>query len=73
MTTKTVSRNKEFVSVPRDLYEEFLIWEKTKNVKVFKPTKRDLRIIKRARKNFAQGKYTSWEKVKHELGLGIGR
>ena len=69
MPTKAVSKNKEFVSIPRELYEEFLVWEKTKNIKVVKPTKSELRAIKRAERNFAQGKYTSWEKVKHELGL----
>ncbi len=67
MPIKTASKNKDFVSIPRDLYEEFLIWEKTKNVKIVKPTKSELRAIARGRKNFAQGKYTSWEKVKHEL------
>ena len=67
MATKTVSKNKKFVSIPRDLYEEFLIWEKTKNAKTFTPTVAEKRMLKKARKDFVEGKYTSWEKVKHEL------
>ncbi len=67
MATKTVSKNKDFVTIPRELYEEFLIWEKTKNVKVVKPTKKDLRIIARGERNFKAGNYVSWEQLKNEL------
>lgn len=69
MTTRTTSKNKEFVSVPRNLYEEFLIWEKTKNVKMVKPTKRDLEIIKRGEKAIKTGDYITLEELKKELGL----
>ncbi|MEK7077826.1 MAG: hypothetical protein AAB928_01900 [Patescibacteria group bacterium] len=67
MATKTASKNKDFVTIPRELYEEFLIWEKTKNVKVVKPTKKDLRIIARGERNFKAGNYVSWEQLKNEL------
>lgn len=69
MATKVASKNKGFVSIPRDLYEEFLIWQKIKNAKTFTPTAAEKRMLKRAEKDFTEGKYTSWEKVKHELDL----
>ncbi|MEK9174826.1 MAG: hypothetical protein AAB725_02545 [Patescibacteria group bacterium] len=67
MPAKTLSKNKDFVSIPRQLYEEFLVWEKINSAKTFIPTAAEKRMLKRARKDFAEGKYTSWEKVKHEL------
>ncbi len=73
MPAKTVSKNKGFVSIPRDLYEEFLIWQKTENVKVVKPTKEDLIIIKRGEKNIKAGNYISWEQLKNELASSRNR
>ncbi|MBI2453988.1 MAG: hypothetical protein HYV54_00190 [Parcubacteria group bacterium] len=73
MATKAVIKNKGFVSIPRELYEEFLMWEKTKNVKVIKPTKEDLKIIKRGEKNIKAGNYVSWEQLKNELARSHNR
>ena len=67
MAVKTISKNKELVSVPRESYEKFLAWQKTKNVRVVKPTKKDLRIIARGERNFKSGNYVSWEQLKDEL------
>ncbi|MBI4118765.1 MAG: hypothetical protein HY452_00700 [Parcubacteria group bacterium] len=71
MAIKTVSKstvkNKEFVTISRETYEEFLVWQKTENVKVVKPTKEDLKIIKRGEKNIKAGNYISWEQLKNEL------
>ncbi len=71
MATRTASKNKDFVTIPRENYEEFLVWQKINSAKIFIPTAAEKRMLKKARENFAQGKYTSWNKVKHELGLGI--
>lgn len=68
MPVKTV-KNKEFVSIPREIYEEFLIWQRAKNIKSVKPTKSEVRAIRKSESNFAKGKYVSWEKVKYEMGF----
>ena len=67
MAVKTISKNKELVSVPRESYEKFLAWQKTKNVRVVKPTKKDLRIIARGERNLKAGNYISLEQLKNEL------
>lgn len=69
MATKTVSRNKEFVSVPRELYEEFLTWQKINSTKTFVPTAADKRALARGRRNFAKGNYVTLKQLKHELGI----
>lgn len=69
MATKTISRNKEFVSVPRELYEEFLTWQKINSAKTFVPTAADKRALARGRRNFAKGNYVTLKQLKHELGI----
>ena len=69
MAVKTVSRNKEFVSVPRESFEEFLLWQKIKNAKTFTPTVAEKRALARGRRNFAKGNYITLKQLKHELGL----
>ncbi|OGZ31796.1 MAG: hypothetical protein A3H02_01945 [Candidatus Niyogibacteria bacterium RIFCSPLOWO2_12_FULL_41_13] len=67
---KELAKNKELVAVPRGTYEEFLSWQKKiKSAKTFKPTVAEKRALKRARKNYAQGRYISFEELKHELGF----
>ncbi|MFY9492961.1 MAG: hypothetical protein WAP55_00530 [Minisyncoccia bacterium] len=69
MATKTASKNKDFVTIPRETYEEFLIWEKTKSVKTFTPTAAEKRALARGRRNFAKGNYVTLKQLKHELGV----
>lgn len=64
MTTITIPKplteNKRLVAVPQDIYEEFLSWQKKmKSVKTFKSTAADKKALKKARKNLAQGNYTT--------------
>ncbi|MBI2052101.1 MAG: hypothetical protein HYT38_00275 [Candidatus Sungbacteria bacterium] len=73
MATRTASKNKDFVTIPRETYEEFLVWQKVKNVKEVKPTKEDLRIIKRGEKNIRAGNYVSWGQLKNELAYSRNR
>mgnify|MGYP001560668171 CR=1 FL=1 len=67
MATKTASKNKDFVTIPRETYEEFLAWREIKDVKVVKPTERDLRVIEQGEKDIKTGNYVSWEQLKNEL------
>lgn len=72
MTTITIPReltkNKDLVAVPRNTYGEFLGWlEKIKSTKTFKPTKSELRILTRGRKNFAKGNFATLEQLENEL------
>ena len=72
MTTITVpkeaEKSKNLIAVPREVFEEFLSWQKKiKSVKTFTPTPAEKKALARARKNFAQGKYMTLEALKHEL------
>jgi hypothetical protein len=74
MTTITIPKGintgAELVAVPRRNYEEFLVWQKKmKSVKTFKPTAKDLREIKQARKDIAAGEYLTIDELRHELGI----
>ncbi len=61
MTTITIPKtvkDKDLIAVPRDVYEEFLSWEKkVKSSQTFKPTALEKKALVRARKNLTQGKY----------------
>ncbi len=72
MTTITIPKElvkrKDLVAVPRDTYEEFLVWLKqVKSTKTFKPTKAELRALARGRKNFAKGNYITLKELENEL------
>ena len=74
MTTITIPKGigaqTELVAVPRRNYEEFLAWQKKiKSAKTFKPTAKDLREIKQARKEIADGEYLTIDELRHELGI----
>ena len=56
---------KDVVTIPRKEYEELLGFKKL--IPIFKPTRADLKILARGRKNFKEGRYTEWQKVKDEL------
>lgn len=59
-------REKELVLIPKKEYDE-LLERKKRTFKVAKPTKAELKIIARGRREIRLGKYEPWEKVKHEL------
>ncbi|MBI3631351.1 MAG: hypothetical protein HY219_00590 [Candidatus Staskawiczbacteria bacterium] len=63
--TKEKPNKKEFVSIPRSEYEEFLQFKKI--FPAVEPTKVELRMIKHAEKDFKEGKYIEWRQFKHEL------
>ena len=65
---KKITYDGEYAIVPRKTYEEFLEWQrKIKSVRTYKPTKAELRELKRARDDFKKGKYVEWGVLKHEL------
>lgn len=62
MTTVTIPKNyvdtEDLIAIPRSDYEEFLVLQKPiKKAKTFKPTARDLRVLARGRKEFAEGRF----------------
>ena len=64
MTTVTIPRHLanrgDLVTITRSDYEELLAGRrKAEKVKIFKPTPRDVRILARGRKEFAEGKFIS--------------
>ncbi len=68
MTTLTIPKqliNQEIILVPAKEYREFLSWKRqeknNKNtiVKEFSPTKAQLKILARARKNYAKGTFAT--------------
>jgi len=62
-------QNKDLIAVPRNMYEEYVMWLKTiKSVKTFKPTKADLKALERARKNYAKGNFVTLEELENEMG-----
>jgi hypothetical protein len=65
---KELSKNQDLVAVPRDVYEDFLAWQKKiKSLKTFKPTKADKQALQRGRKNFLKKDYITLEELTHEL------
>ncbi len=66
----TAAGTEELVTVPRNIYEEFLVWQKKiKSLNTFKPTQAEKLALKRARKNLARGKFVTLEQIRSELGL----
>lgn len=55
---KELSKNENLIAVPRNIYEDFLVWQKrTKSTKTFKPTPADMQALQRGRKNLAKKNY----------------
>ena len=66
---KELEKNRNLVAVPRTTYAEFLAWQrKVKLRNTFKPTVAEKKALARARKNFARGKFISFEKLRDGLG-----
>ncbi|MBI2676750.1 MAG: hypothetical protein HYX21_02260 [Candidatus Yanofskybacteria bacterium] len=64
--TKKLTQKGDFVIIPRKEYEEFL---KFNSRPVYKPTKTESRMIKRAREDFKKGNYITLEELKKKLGF----
>lgn len=61
---------KDFVAVPKEAYEKFLVWQKsTKPVKIYNLTASDKRSLTKARKNFSDGKSITLKQLHHDLGM----
>jgi len=74
MTTVVIPQNigktKELVAVPRDIYEEFLEWQKkVKLPKISKPTADEKVAIRRGRDAIKRGDYVSLSQARRELGI----
>jgi len=60
---------KGFVMVPRDEYEDFVVYKKLGFIKEFIPTKTQLKSLRRAEKNFKQGKALTADEFATKMGL----
>ena len=68
--SKELYENKNLIAVPRDAYEEFLVWQKEiKSVKTFTPTEKDKKLLKKARENYKKGNYLTLDELKLKLGI----
>lgn len=68
MIPKKIIYEGEYTIIPRKTYEEFLEWQKKiKSLRTYQPTKAELRDLQRARRDFKEGKYIEWHKLKDEL------
>ena len=83
MTTLTIpkelSREKDLVVIPKRVYLKFLQWQKQaakpeidlpkppRKIRYFKPTARELKIWRQARKDYAEGKYMTLEEFNNAM------
>ena len=65
IVSKKNKKTGRFVTIPRKEYEELLSLKKI--IPISQATKAELRAIKQGRKEIKEGKYTSWEDVRHEM------
>ena len=68
MTVQTLIKQAQksgLVIIPRREYDELLGFRRS--TAVYKPTELELKSLARAEKEIAQGKFTPWSEVKHEL------
>lgn len=68
MTTVTIpkefQKEEKLIAFPKRLYEEFLAAQKAlKSRRTFMPTKAELRLIERGRREFKQGKFVSLDEI----------
>ena len=54
------------ITIPRSTYRELVAF-KQKMTPSYKPTKSELTILKKGRKNFQTSEYVFWSKLKNEL------
>lgn len=67
---KKLVQKDNLVIVPRKEYEGYLKYKKLgKSVRTYKPTKAELRMIKRAKEDFKKSNYMTLEQLKEKLNL----
>ena len=67
---KELAKKGDLVIIPRQEYEEFSLWQKTKkSFKTFTPTAADKLILKKAREDYKKGKYITIDELKKKLGI----
>jgi len=65
---KKINMANELMAVPKNIYEEFLKWqEAVKSRKIFKPTLREKKAVRRGRLEISRGNYVTLEKLSNEL------
>lgn len=65
---KEIRKESNLIAVPKNLYWEFLVWQKEiKLKKTFIPSFTEKKALTRARKNFAKGKYMSFNELQRKL------
>lgn len=63
---KNIAKMGELVILPRKTYEE-LVGLKKKMASIFKPTELELRALEKGRKDFKNGNFIEWMKLRDEL------
>ncbi len=69
MTTITIPKElkgDDLIAIPRKEYEELVEFKK-KMAPTFKPTKAELRALEQGRKNFKNGNFIEWRRLRDEL------
>lgn len=60
---------KGFVMIPRDEYEDFVVYKKLGFIKEFVPTKTQVNDLHRAEKNFREGKTLNADEFARKMGV----
>lgn len=68
---KELSKNQDLIAVPKSVYDEFLVWQK--EIRSVKMTGSEKREWKKAKNDYKQGRYLTFDKFKHELGTARKR
>ena len=70
---KQITKGEELVIIPQQEYREFSEWKESfkppTKFKTFKPTLAEKRVLKRARRNLAEGKFLTIDELKRKLGF----
>ncbi len=67
---KLISNNQDLVAVPRDIFKEFVDWQrKVKSVKTFTMTVAEKKRLQKARRNLARGDFMTLDQLKNALGI----
>ncbi|MFA4890681.1 MAG: hypothetical protein WC587_03605 [Candidatus Paceibacterota bacterium] len=67
---KEIAKNKDLIAIPRNIYEDFLAWQKRiKSVKTFTLTVKQKKILEKSREELKKGNYLTIDELKHKLGF----
>ncbi len=66
---KKLAQKGDLVVIPRKEYERLTSLRKL--IPVVKPTREELRVIRRGEKEIREGKFTPWSQVKRELARSL--